>query len=38
MGRATYPTPYVASEATMATVGLPLGKKICGKMSEAAVA
>ena len=38
IGRATYPTPYVASDATMAVFGSPLGKKTCGKISDAAVA
>jgi hypothetical protein len=38
MGRATYPTPYVANDATMATVGFSDGKNNCGKIKDAAVA
>ena len=37
MGRATYPTPKVASDAIVAACGLPSGKKIFGKTSAAAV-
>ena len=37
IGRATYATPKVASEAIVAAAGLPAGKKILGKTSAAAV-
>lgn len=37
-GRATYPTPNVASEATTATVGSVLAKKTDGNTSVAACA
>ena len=38
IGRATYPTPKVANDATMATCGLSDGKKMFGKTSAAACA
>ena len=37
IGRATYATPKVASEAIVAAAALPAGKKILGKTSAAAV-
>ena len=36
-GRATYPTPKVASDAIVAACGLPSGKNTVGKTSAAAV-
>ena len=37
IGRATYATPKVASDAMVAAAALPAGKKIFGKISAAAV-
>ena len=36
IGRATYATPKVASDAIVAAVGFPAGKKIFGKIRAAA--